>query len=363
MIAHTTGAVLGLILSILSSASAVDLPDTFTTTKGQIISRGRIIMEQMDAVKVLHDGGVTLIPLNQLPAEIKTLLGIGETKSEEEIKLPELLTLDGKDYNKPLLLAIEPDGIRVQHSNGTAKLKYEKLEPSLQKLLGGFDAVRAADFRTAEMERQKQALASIAEAKEMERAINSGQVSASPPSIDGNASPKLSASSTDAEEMAGLASDPSLISRVVNVRLTGRSEGGKSRETSWQTDYGSFARRDTSSRRFMCQVTSTGSKPQRARIQALWLTRSMANGTLGVAILEDAKVNLAVSGSATVGAVGEVVNVDEKFVMLGTQVRTGNKYIGWVWRAIDGQGRVCAVTSSIPSYDHYGWETPLETSG
>jgi hypothetical protein len=46
--------------------------------------------------------------------------------------------------------------------------------------------------------------------------------------------------------------------------------------------------------------------------------------------------------------------------MLGLRVKEGAKYVGWTWRAIDAQGRICAVHSSIPAYDRYAWQTPLE---
>lgn len=66
-------------------------------------------------------------------------LGMGE----ELKKFDTLTTTAGRTYNKVTVTKIEPDGIRISHDSGSAKIPFEKLTPELQKELGGFDPVTA----------------------------------------------------------------------------------------------------------------------------------------------------------------------------------------------------------------------------
>jgi hypothetical protein len=47
---------------------------------------------------------------------------------------------------------------------------------------------------------------------------------------------------------------------------------------------------------------------------------------------------------------------DDKYVALGARDRGGDKYVGWIWRVLDGRGAVVGVVSSDPGYDHYATE-------
>jgi len=70
---------------------------------------------------------------------------------------PSLQTTDGKIFTNAKLSKIEPDGIRIVHEDGIAKLPYEHLPESLREELN-FDERQAAAFRQASDQKQQQAL-------------------------------------------------------------------------------------------------------------------------------------------------------------------------------------------------------------
>ena len=88
------------------------------------------------------------------------------------------LTLtNGKVYESVKVREIEPDGIRIMHAGGMAKVPYEKLTEETQKELGGFDPKKAKEFRgedakaqnvAAKAQRRRDA-AIIAERSEVKR--------------------------------------------------------------------------------------------------------------------------------------------------------------------------------------------------
>lgn len=66
----------------------------------------------------------------------------GETKTYKELTL-----VNGKKYQSVTIRKIEPDGIRIMHASGMAKIPYEKLNQEIQEELGGFDPEKAQAFR------------------------------------------------------------------------------------------------------------------------------------------------------------------------------------------------------------------------
>lgn len=324
------------------------LPLSFTTTGGKVIKNAIIRESTLDSIKVMHDGGIATLPHTQLPSEVLTALGISSVTPEEPaITLPQPFTAGNASYQKAELTGVDPDGIRIKHDQGAAKVRFEVLPPFVIDQVGPFDAKRAEEFRQAEQERNRSIYTAA------RQAINAAQAAATNAAIENQ-------KTLDHQKQALLA-DPSKISDVVNVNITATSSGGKNRDTNWQTYYGSYDRKDTSKRTMVCTITSRSGGFQRVRLQCIFLTRDVSGAReLLYEIAADDLVNLGPQVTKTVVAGAITQQTDEKYVMLGLRVKEGAKYVGWTWRAIDSKGRICAVHSSIPAYDRYAWQTPLE---
>lgn len=154
-------------------------------------------------------------------------------------------------------------------------------------------------------------------------------------------------------------SNPDYLTKSPKLSVTGQAQGGKSRFEPWKTDYGSYEREDTSSYQLMCTLKTLVQTPQRVRMQAFRLSRNLATNKFEVMLVGDFKVTYGGHIPTTVGATCRATNTDDKYVALGIRERGGDKYIGWTWRAIDGQGRICAVVSSQSAFDHFAKEQPL----
>lgn len=343
-----------LLAFVIVSAAAqtpVQLPPLFKTSKGAEIKNAKISAQNPDSIKVMHDGGIATIPHSQLPPEVLASLGINPAAqpSENIIKLPNPLATSKSEYADPELLAVEPDGIRIRHTLGYAKVKYEDLPAVVVEIVGPFDPKLAASFRDAQAERDREAYAA------QRKAILDAQNAS-------NASAKAAQEKMDEHKNALLA-DPKLVSPSVFVELTAYSTGGKSRDTDWATTWGSYSRTDVSERKMQCTIASKIGGYQRARLQCIFLTREVSGGKdLLYEVVADDLVSLGPKVAKIVTASGQAEQSDDQYAALGLRFREGVKYVGWCWRAVDGSGRVSAVYSSTPVYDRYGWSVPVETS-
>ena len=344
-----------LLLPLLSIAlsvtaqSTVQLPPAFKTVKGIEIKNAKVSAQNADSIKVMHDGGIATIPHTQLPPEVLTVLGISPSSqpTENVIKLPNPLKTTKTDYQDPELVAVEPDGIRIRHALGSAKVKHEELPADIIALVGPFDPKLANSFREAQLERDREAYAAQRKAIMDAQASSNASVAAALQKIE--------------EHKNALLADPKLISPSIFVELSAFSSGGKSRDTDWATTWGSYSRSDVSKRKMQCSIISKLGGYQRCRVQCIFLTREVSGGKdLVYEIVADDLVSLGPKITKIVTASGEAEQSDDKYAALGLRVREGVKYVGWCWRAIDGIGRVSAVYSSTPAYDRYGWSVGVE---
>ncbi|MDB6118890.1 MAG: hypothetical protein JWO08_2671 [Verrucomicrobiaceae bacterium] len=95
-------------------------------------------------------------------------------------------------------------------------------------------------------------------------------------------------------------------------------------------------------------------------MQAFRLSRNLDTNGFEVMLVGDFKVTYGGHIPTTVGATCKAINTDLNLVGLGIRERGGDKYVGWTWRAIDGQGKICAVVSSQSAFDHFAKEQPIE---
>ncbi len=353
----TTGICASFILAAFAFVSAAtELPKSFKLKNGQEINNAKILDRDDAVLKISHDSGIAKVKIAELPEEVLLSLGI-ESNAEEEIRLPNPLMVQNKTYSDAVLLSVEPDGIKIKHALGITKIAYESLPENLLKECGPFDPALALKFRSESQERDREALRLAKEAESKATLANNRSLAAS--AEERNASKQE------------LIDNPSKISDFISVELSAYSVGGKK---NLQTGgVLSSTKTETSSRSMRCLVKSKMSDPQRIRLQCLFITRGITGGEqLKASVVADGMVELGEGASKTIEASASAQQVDQRSTFLTAtpsqspvitvwQLRSisGEKYIGWVWRVLDGKGRVISVRSSIPHYDRFGWTTPV----
>lgn len=333
-----------------SETNKVDLPTLFNTTKGVEIKNAKVLSQALDSVKLMHEGGIVTLSVADLPAEVAQLLGLTIAEATPETKpLPETLTIKERQFRSVKLSGIDPDGIRILHAEGGGKIMHEDLPRELLIDYGPFDPQLALSFREQQKEQQRALYKIRLDAIKSENA-QAGRLQG------------LSQSSTipHNEVAAELLENPTQVSMPVYVELAAQSIGGKNRDTPFSTNYGSFVNEDTSTRSMICTIKSIVALPQRVRMQCIMISRPLAGGALQADVVGETLVELGPNAQKTISTSATVESTDEKYVALGLRFKSGEKYIGWCWRAIDGANRVCVVRSSIPHYDRFGWQTPIK---
>lgn len=338
-----------------SHSEVPELPPLFVTSDGIEIVKGRVTSISGDSVKIFHDNGVANIELSKLPTDVAKLFGI-EIESQPPVTLPDPFIVKSTPYSKTTIVAIEPDGIRITHSSGAAKINYEDLTQDLQDELGPFDSEAAREFRQATEERNREAYQFIQATKAEIREAENEQWRENKRRRE--------------QALRQLIEDPSLISTPVGVGLSAYSVGGKNRSSTG--DSLSSVRTETSSRTMRCTIENKMGAPQRVRLQCLFITREVVGREgLAATVVADGKVNLGPDSVSTIEARANAqktevtVSAVDAFSLPNTLLIwrmtfiDGEKYVGWCWRAIDGRGRVSAVRSSIPHYDRFGWSHPV----
>src|SRR5947207_11768399 len=87
----------------------------------------------------------------------------------------DITTRDGTTYRNVEVTGVDADGIRVMHSNGVAKLRFEELPEALQKQYH-YDAAKVSAYRKKVEDAQKAAAAQAAAARQQrEREIQEAQ--------------------------------------------------------------------------------------------------------------------------------------------------------------------------------------------
>jgi hypothetical protein len=81
-----------------------------------------------------------------LPLLLLTAVTTLAAPAKKPVKFPELALTDGTVLKEVQVLKVEPDAIRVEHSDGVYRIKMENLPEAVQKQFG-FDAEKAAAFR------------------------------------------------------------------------------------------------------------------------------------------------------------------------------------------------------------------------
>lgn len=102
------------------------------------------------------------MPLFLFAAAFAATLAV--TWAKEKVKLDDFKLEDGSQFKNPLVLKVEPDGLRIEHSAGVCKVKFEDLPEELQKQFA-FDRGQAEEFRQQQLAEKEAKAAAEHEAR------------------------------------------------------------------------------------------------------------------------------------------------------------------------------------------------------
>jgi hypothetical protein len=250
------------------------LPTVFKTLSGVEIKNGRVLSQSDSGLKIMHDNGIVTLGAKDLPEDLARLFGVmTDVESDDAKPLPSVLSFEGRQYTNVELAGVDPDGIRFKHADGLSKIVYEKLPANLVSDYGPFDEKLAISYRSQQQEHQRE----LSKARlEHLRRENAEAAKAQTPTGSMPQDPPVEQARENEGVVSGGSPSSSInqkASPLVLVKLAGRSSGGKDRNVTWSTSWGSYNRTDTSFRSIRCLVTSLAAGPQIARLQCLFIVR------------------------------------------------------------------------------------------
>ena len=158
--------------------------EDLATLDGQQFKNIKIAGEKPDSIKVMHDGGISVISKTELPADFLALhriSGGGAAASAADAaassalldkfiaSTPTFKSSDGREFKSTQIKAVEPSGLRVFTDSGPVRLKFTDLSEEVQKAFH-YNAEQAAAF-----EKQK-AAKSLSAAEISQRMANAASV-------------------------------------------------------------------------------------------------------------------------------------------------------------------------------------------
>jgi hypothetical protein len=248
---------------------------------------------------------------------------------------PTLNTTRGREYKDVTVVKVEPDGLRIRHESGTAKIPFSELPVSIQKKYG-YDQAAAESYRK---EYERNAAAVEADLDEAIRASNFRRsAKTAPPTPSDEASTRPSAAPQGANPSSG----------PTDVKLqAATSSMGRGSDTSWQTSWGSY---DTSVFRARAvSVTVRAATGGDAVIELHWIgSEAGRRSNQGVVKVDRKPVTLIANQPITHEFGGLFVENDTKYAALGERYHDGLKYAGWVARVVGKDGAVLAIQAARP---------------
>lgn len=160
-----------LLLLTLSLSAAVALhAEDLVTTDGKTYKNIRLSGETPDKVKVMHDGGITLVPKSTLGADFIARHEIAAPAVSNSVSDPQEGALnqfkkanptftakDGREFESASIMSIDPTGIKVRTGTGIIRVLFSELPEKVRTSLK-FDAEKASEFeKAAESKRQADA--------------------------------------------------------------------------------------------------------------------------------------------------------------------------------------------------------------
>jgi hypothetical protein len=142
-----------------------------------------------------------------------------------------------------------------------------------------------------------------------------------------------------------------------SITLSGKTVGmSRDVTTTWQAPWGSFNKEATSRRCLAITMSTVARLPQKAKVQVLFLFRNQGSKDLEIEST-DAKEATAENGKPAIMTV-DIITEDtyDKYVALGAQAKSGQRYVGWAARAIDANGNIAGACGSTTAYARYAYE-------
>lgn len=152
------------------------LAENLTTKDGKVFNNIKVSGETPDKVKIIHDGGISLILKSQINAdfftqhELSPPVSTGSTSDEGtdweatlaafKANVPSFTTKDGRTFQSKDITKVEPSGLKLMTTTGIVKLKFTELKTATQAAFN-YDPLKAATFE-AEAEKARQEQAAIA---------------------------------------------------------------------------------------------------------------------------------------------------------------------------------------------------------
>ena len=238
-----------------------------------------------------------------------------------------LSTVEGKDYREVTVTKVEPDGLRIRHRTGLAKLKFSDLSPDIQKKYHYNQ--QAAETFSAKTDAQSEArdralilrLRAQAKAKEKAASEKSGQ-------RDVDAAAKTLA--------------------ISRVDLLAKSTAmGRLKDKHWETAWGSYDQNIYRGR----AVTATliASTAGTVTVEVYWLGRHPSTGSdKQIVRVDRAQIGLIPNRRIEKEFAALFVENDVNLQILDLREQNGVKYLGWVVRVVNEKGRTIAVQGARP---------------
>lgn len=151
--------------------------ENLTTKDGKVFTNIKVSGETPDKVKIIHDGGISLVPKSLINAEFFTqheLAPPPSTGSSEaadkkldaalaafKASTPSFTTKDGRTFDSKDITKVEPSGLKLMTTTGIVKLKFTELKTATQTAFN-YDPLKAATFE-AEANKARQEQAAIAQ--------------------------------------------------------------------------------------------------------------------------------------------------------------------------------------------------------
>lgn len=247
---------------------------------------------------------------------------------------PTLNTTRGREYADVTVTKVEPDGLRISHESGTAKIPFAELPVHIQKKYG-YDPAAAAAYRE---EYERNAAAVEADLDEAIRA------NSSKPKKTATSTPTAEASTRPSTAPQG--ANPSSVPTDVKLQAA-TSSMGRGSDTSWQTSWGSY---DTSVFRARAvSVTVRAATGGDAVLELHWIgSEAGRKSNQGVVKVDRKPVTLIANQPITHEFGGLFVENDTKYAALGERYHDGLKYAGWVARVVGKDGAVLAIQAARP---------------
>lgn len=143
-------------LGVVSLLNAEDL----RTSDGKMYKNIRVTGETPEAVKIMHDGGISMVPKKLIAADFLVgheLAPQPVTETTEDFmsspqalglfqkKSPTFKTLDGREFLSADISKVEPNGIKLVTQAGIVKIKFDELPTGVKTALD-YDPRKAHEY-------------------------------------------------------------------------------------------------------------------------------------------------------------------------------------------------------------------------